>query len=294
MHMRKHLYLLLILFSFSAMAQDIQRISESDILGIRVLSDNIFDGDKLNDYLSGAAGLYLEYGLQKLYVNEYALARDTVMLQVYTMVNSPSAFGIYSLSVSDCQIRNIFGSFSCITPYLVAAVNGPLFIYARNSTGSQSGQNLCMQLVKMVIDKNPQEIWYAPVLTQSAKAAPFTNTLRYYKGPVGLTKGLPVWLDLFDKINFHMYTMNINTPEYQGIIARIIFPDESTLSSFLTNSNLGVISTTTTPVRTSNGIYRSWFKINSTKILFMETTSPDVSIMDFIPAVPDYKWLEGD
>jgi hypothetical protein len=88
--------------------------------------------------------------------------------------------------------------------------------------------------------------------------------------------------------------MNIFTRDYNGIIARIIFPDENTLSSFLTKSSLGALSATTTPVKMSNGLYRSWFKINSTKILFMESTSSEANIKDFLPVVPDNKWLEGD
>jgi len=292
--MKKHLYIPLLLWFLNGTAQNIQQIAETDIQGITFLPGYSFAGENLNDYLGGAADLYLEYGLQKLYVNEYGTANDTVTLQVFSMVNAPSAFGLYSLSVSECMIRNIFGSFSCVTPYTVAAVHGPLFIYARNRTGSQSGQDLCKQLVKLVIDKNPQDIWYAPLLTQSARAAPFTNTLHYYKGPIGLMKGLPVWSDLFDNINFHMYTMNITTPDYNVILGRIIFPDENSLDSFIRKASPIVMSGNATPIKTSNGLYRSWFKINTTKILFMETNSPDISIRDFLPEVPDNKWLEGD
>jgi hypothetical protein len=289
--MKKYLHIMMIICSLSGAAQDIQQISETDIQGITILHGNSFVGEKLNDYLSDAADLYIEYGFKKLFVNEYRLYEDTVTLEVYIMGNAPSAFGIYSLSVSNCIQWNLYGSFSCITPYLVTAVSGPLFIYASNRTGARSGQALCEQLVKLVIDKNPQEIWYAPALTQSVQTAPFTNTLRYYRGPLGLMKGLSSWSDLFENLTFHMYTMNITTPDYAGILARIIFPDEGTLSSFITNSSLSVMSATTKPVRTSNGLYRSWYKINSTKILFMESTSPEANIKDFLPEIPDYKWL---
>jgi hypothetical protein len=45
------------------------------------------------------------------------------------------------------------------------------------------------------------------------------------------------------------------------------------------------------PTKISDGIYRSWYKINSTKILFMETNSSTASIRDFLPVMPDDKWL---
>jgi hypothetical protein len=290
--MNKYLCIPLIIFSLCGTAQNIQQISETDIQGITVLSGNSFAGEKLNDYLGNAANLYLEYGLQKLFVTEYMLDNEKATLEVYIMGNASSAFGIYSVSVSGCIQGNLFGSFFCITPYYVAAVNGPWFIYAGNKTHTQSGQALCEQLVKLLIDKNPQEIWYAPAVTQSAKAAPFTNTLRYYKGPLGLMKGLPFWSEMFGNLNFHMFTMNIYTPDYSGILAWIIFPDESTFSSFIMKSGIDGMSDPAKAVRTSNGFYRSWYKINSTKILFMESNSPLADIRDFLPAMPDDKWLE--
>jgi hypothetical protein len=292
--MKKYFCISLIIFSLSGSAQNINQIKETDIPGINIFPGNSFAGKDLNDYLGNDADLYLEYGLKKIFVNEYTLNKDKAILKVYIMGNAPSAFGIYSMSIYQCIQWNLFGSFSCITPYHVAAVSGTLFIYASNKTGTQSGQALCEQLVKLVINNNPQEIWYAPALIQSAKAAPFTNTLRYYRGPLGLMKGLPSWSDIFENLNFHMFTMNINTPDYAGILARIIFPDESALSSFISKSNLDVMSDPVKPIQTSNGLYRSWYKINNTKILFMESNSPLANIMDFVPEVPDYKWLEEE
>jgi hypothetical protein len=292
--MKKYFCISFILFSLNGPAQNINSIKETDIPGINILAGNSFSGKDMNDFLGSEADLYLEYGLTKLFINEYTLDKDDAILKIYIMANAPSALGIYSLSSSRCKQWNLFGSFSCSAPYHVAAASGSLFIYASNKTGSQSGQSLCEQLVKLVIDKNPQEIWYAPALIQSAKAAPFTNTLRYYKGPIGLKKGLPSWFDLLENLNFHMFTMNVNTPDYTGILARIIFPDESTLSSFIRKSNLDVMSDPAVPMQTSNGLYRSWYKINSTKILFMESNSPKAIIMDFVPAAPDYKWLEEE
>ena len=284
----------MILCSLSGLAQNIQQISETDIQGIRILSGNSFITGKMNDYLGNAADLFLEYGLNKIFVNKYLLGNEHATLEVYIMGNDPSAFGIYSLSISRCEQTNLFGSFSCISPYYVAAVHGPFFIYASNKTGTQSGQDLCEQLVKLFIDKNPQEIWYAPALTQSAKAAPFTNTLHYYRGPIGLKRGLPAWSDRFENLNFHMYTMNISTPDYTAILARITFPDENALDSFIMKSNPIIMANSEKPIRSSDGLYRSWYKINDTKILFLESNSPEADVMDFLPAVPDYTWLEEE
>ena len=292
--MKKYFCIPLIIFSLSGSAQDINEIKEKDIPGIHILTGSSFAGKDMSGYLGNDADLYLEYGLKKIYINEYTLDQEKATLKVYIMGNAPSAFGIYSMFVANCLQMNSFGSFSCVTPHHVAAASGTMFIYASNRTGSQPGQALCEQLVKQVIDNNPHDIWYAPALVQSSKAAPFTKSLRYYMGPLGLKRGLPLWSDMFADLNFHMFTMNIITPEYTGILARITFPDESTLSSFISKSNLNVMSDPAKPNLTSNGLYQSWYKINNTKILFMESNSPIAHIMDFVPEVPDYRWLEEE
>jgi hypothetical protein len=289
--MKKYFYMPMIICSLSGFAQNIQQISELDIQGIRILSENSFFTGKLKGYLGNGTDLFLEYGLNKLFVSEYALGNEQATLEVYIMGNAPSAFGIYSMSISRCDQMNLFGSFSCISPYNISAVHGSFFICANNKTGTQSGQDLCEQLVKLLIDKNPQEIWYAPALTQSAKSAPFTNSLRYYKGPIGLKRDIPAWADMFENLNFHMYTMNISTPDYIGILARIIFPDENTLNSFIMKSSPILMAASEKPIQTSTGLYRSWYKLDNTKILFLESNSQEIDVKDFLPKAPDYKWL---
>jgi len=289
--MKKYFCVLLIILTFSGSAQNINQIKETDIPGITILPGKSFEGENLNNYTNGGADLYLEYGFTKLFVNDCVLGNDNARLEVYIMSNAPSAFGIYSVLNSRCIQWNLIGSFSCITMNKVVAVSGNLYIYARNNSGTLSGQALCEQLVKRVIDNNPQDIWYAPALVQSAMAAPYTNTLRYYKGPLGLKKGLPSWSNMLEDINFHMFTMNIITPDYTATLARIIFPDENSLSSFIRKSNLDIMSSPATPILASNGLYRSWYKISSTKILFMESNTPHPNIKDFVPEMPDSKWL---
>ena len=287
--MKKFLIFIIMIITCSGKAQNIQLVSESDIPGLILTGSDIYAGESLNDYLSGAADLYIEYGFSKLFVNGYTLDRDNATLEVYKMGDAASAFGIYSLSVSKCRQWNLYGTFSCITPYQVAAVSGNLFIYASNPTGTPSGQALCEQLVKLIIDKNPHETWYAPPLTQSAKAAPYTNSMRYFKGPLGLRKVLPYWTGLFENLTFDMYTINISDRDYNAMVARITFPDASSLSSFIMKAGLNVNSTTGTPSMTGNGLYRSWYKINNVNIIFLEANTSTLNIKDFIPVAPEIK-----
>lgn len=280
---KKILLFLVIPVAFTGSGQNIQLVNESDIPGLIITGNDIYEGLDLNDYLSGAADLYLEYGFRKLFVNGYALDKDKATLEVYLMGDPPSAFGIYSLSVARCKNWNLLGTFSCSSPYQVAAASGNLFIYASNPSGSKSSQTFCEQLVKFVIDKNPRETWYAPPITQGDKTAPFVNSLRYFQGPLAVRKGLPYWARLFEDITFDMYTINIALKEYTAILAEITFPDESTSSSFIMKSGMNVMSSNGKPVLTNNGLYRSWSKISDVKILFLESNSVIANIKDFMP-----------
>jgi hypothetical protein len=287
--MKKYIIFLLMIFAFTGKAQTISLVTESDIPGLTVTGNDVYAGMNLNDYLPGSADLYLEYGFSKLFVTGYTLDKDKATLEVYKMEDAPSAFGIYSLSVSKCNQRNLFGTFSCSTPYQIAAVSGNLFLYASNPSGAPSAQALCEQLVKLVIDKNPQETWYAPPLVQSAKAAPYVHTLRFIKGPLGLRKAVPYWTGLFENLLFDMYTITISERDFNAVVARITFPDQSTLSSFIMKAGLNVNSTTGTPGMTGHGLYRSWYKITETRILFMESNSGTLNLKDFLPTAPEIK-----
>lgn len=280
---------MLVLVACSGRAQNIQLPTDTDMPGLLLLGQDKYEGEGLNEYLSGAADLYLEYGFSRLLIENYMFVKDKATLEVYKMGDAASAFGIYSLSVSKCRNWNQFGNFSCSTPKGVAACSGNLFIYASNTTGTASAQGLCEQLVKSVVDKNPQEQWYAPPLAQSARAAPFTHTLRYFKGLLGIRKGLPYWAGIFENLPFEMYTINISDHNTNAVLARIIFPDQSALSSFISRAGLNVMSPGGTPGMTGNGLYRSWYKINNATIVFLESNSPTLNIKDFVPAATEIK-----
>jgi hypothetical protein len=275
-------------------SQDVIPVSATDIPGIIVTKTDTFTGQGLYGYIDGGADLYFEYGFRKLFVNEFVSGPDRVKLEIFVMDDAPSAFGIYSQAIANCRQYNKFARFSCITPYQVAAATGPLFINALNSKGTATGQEVCENLVRITVEKNPQESWYAPAFAQSPKIAPFINSLQYFEGPLSMINTIPAWADLFKDLEFNMYTVRILSPGQTGMLARIEFPDVSTMERFLMRSGVNTLDQNATPERSGNGLYRSWFKINSTRMLFLESTSEYPFIRDMLPAmrstIPDQRW----
>jgi hypothetical protein len=280
--------LIITVYSFS---QDVVQLREYDLPGIKILNTNSYTYDNLGDYLGPSTDLYIEFGCRNLFVTRCMRGKDTVNLEICVMHSSACAFGIFSMTTGQSLQPNPFGSFSCITPYQAAAASGNFYINATNRTGTSSGMDLCSQLVRLVMDKNPTDIWYPPAMIQSEKAAPFSGSFRYFAGPVGIAKVIPSWLDMFNNLSFHMYTINFTTQDCSGILARISFPDQNSLSSFMSKSGMSSMINYNTPVRTMEGRYRTVYPINDTKILFLEATSPNVNVKDFVPKVPDGMWM---
>jgi hypothetical protein len=290
--MRTYLIFFFALFiTVNLYSQDVNQLREYDLPGIKILNSNSFTYDNLSDYLGGNAALFMEYGCRNIYVTRCLRDKDTVTLEIGEMHSAACAFGIFSITTGQSLQPNPFGSFSCLTPYQAAAASGNLYINATNRTGTSSGMDLCSQLVRLIINKNPMDIWYPPAMIQSEKAAPFSSSFRYFAGPVGVSQVIPSWFEMFKNLSFHMYTINFSTQGFTGILARISFPDQNSLSSFMSGSGMSSMIDYNTPVRTMEGNYRTVYPINNTKVLFLESTSPDVNVRDFVPKVPDGMWM---
>jgi hypothetical protein len=79
------------------------------------------------------------------------------------------------------------------------------------------------------------------------------------------------------------------TPTYAGILARIVFPDFNIMGSFLIQAGLNT-SDRSTPTMAMNGAYRSWYKLDDTKLIYLECSSPDLKLSDIIPERPNPMW----
>ena len=74
-------------------------------------------------------------------------------------------------------------------------------------------------------------------------------------------------------------------PTYAGLLSRIEFPDLTSMSSFVIQAGLST-SGATTPTMAMNNAYRSWYKIDDTKLIYLECSSPDLKLTDIIPEKP--------
>ena len=291
--MRHFFSVFLMIIGFLASGQDVQTVGEPDFDGIAVTRNETFSGQSLYGYIDGGADLYLEYGFVTLYVNEYSWQGETLKAEVWVMNDAPSAYGIYSLSHSNCDDWNRVSSFSCTSRYQSAAATGPFFISVTNTSGSPNAQGYCTAILQKILEKNKEDQWYMPPLFQSGKLGDYTKTIRYFKGPLGIQNGIPVMSDLLEDIEFEMYTIMTADPGSPALIARIVFNDRGSVNTFLARAQLNPIDFSSDPVPVSNNMYRSWYKVNDTKIIYMESPVNTINLKDYIPKTPDPYWLEN-
>jgi hypothetical protein len=285
--MKKCLLFPLILVFWGSFAQSIRLVTADDIPGIQVTRYDTFAGKDLSNYIGNRAFLFNEFGFRQMCVTEYTLQQEKARAEIYIMEDAPSAFGIYSVSASKCNIRNLYSTFSCITANQVSAALGPFYINVLNLNKDQGGQELCMQLLQATISKNPQETWYLPPLLQQQALGPYINTLKYIEGPIGLSAGAPVLTTYLENIPFKCFVLTINAPVGSGVLAGLLFPDDSSADNFMVQAGLDY-SGGVTPTMSVDGTYQSWMKINDTKMVYLKSNSPDLKISDLMPEKLDF------
>jgi len=287
--MKKYLVFLMILYTAFSYGQRINFPSPDDIQGIQVTRFDSFAGQDLYKYLGTRADLCFEYGFRQMYICDYSLQDDKVRMELYIMEDALSAFGIYSLSITTCNFWNLYSTFSCKNNDKFSAAFGPFFINVINTSKTNSGQGLCDQIIKMIITRNPQETWYLPPLFQAPMLSRYINTLKYTEGPKGASSGTPMFANFFENLRVSCYSITIKTPTYTGILARIVFPDPSSLRSFVIQAGLNN-ATSTTPTMSVSGTYRSSYGVDDYKLIYLECSSPDLKLSDLIPDKPDSMW----
>jgi hypothetical protein len=270
----------------AAGGQPVNLVGPDDIPGLQVAAADSFTRQTLGNYSQGQPMMYTEFGFQKLYVFDYTLNGEKARLEIYFLEDPPSALGLYSLFSDSCRLRGQYTTFSCKRLTRFSAALGPMYLNAYSLPGSGSMQNMSELLVSRFIDKNPQDTWFFPPLFTIPKLNPYLGSLKFTRGPVTLARGAPELTDLFDDTPFRCYSISIIDPGFTGTLARVEFPGFNDAGNFLTRSGVS-LSDGTTPTMAVDGLYHSWYKINDTKLIYLESTSPDLTILGYLPERQD-------
>ena len=265
----------MVLFLIGVLALQLQldfpEIAEGDFPGIEVADSRTFNGNALWGYINGGADIYLEYGFDNLLAQKIEMEGKQYTVDIYKMKDSEAAFGIFSVSVFNCNEKLARASFSCITPYQVQFVKGPYYVSIVNEDGSIAEQNICKEFAAKLEGKINDDTFIIPELFEKEELLPFLDKVKLIKGRLGLENGFPQWASYFENLrNFNLIVMPVESNENTIYIAEIEFGNNSEMMTFLDNLEVDTEAILNSPVMIKEKkMYLK--KIGDEKIVLLES-----------------------
>jgi len=236
------LALSLIIGSTSAQTGDnFIKLKEGDFPGSKITREQVFDGSGLWGYINGGADIFLEYGFDKLLLQEIEIDKYKFKTELYRMSNAKSAFGIFSVSHYKCSERDSSLKYSCITPHQIQTAMGNYYISIINKNGSEEEQSISKMIWGKLISKISEDEFTPPSFFSNKELIPFLKTMKYFNGKLGLQNGFFDWYDYFENFSdYEIYLLPLETKAGTVYISQISFSSVKDLNSFLNNLSITI------------------------------------------------------
>jgi hypothetical protein len=265
---------------------DIPVLDSTDIPDAAITRSERYDGKSLWGYINGGADIYLEYGFDKVFVQEISWKKHHFKINVYRMKDEEAAFGIFSVSRHKCAPLDSISEFNCVTPYHIQIAHGRLYISIVNDNGSSDEQELSIQLAKKILKKSKEKIFALPTLFDKAVFLPYKNAVNFFKGRLGIENGFPEWEDMFEGIKvFSVYVLPIETKEEYIYAAQIGFKIEKEKNNFL--KKLNMVSQKGKPYQEKffEGKFRAVKELTRTKIIYIESNLNSENLKPYLQSM---------
>ena len=218
----------------SSQNSDTPIIQKGDISVGKILSEKEYTGKSLWGYINGGADLYLEYGFEKLTVQE--IDKDEVLLKVniYKMEDAEAAFGIFSVNVHKCKNRDVILKNDCQGAYQYQAFKSKYYISIINEKGDSTAEKVSKDVAEILINKIDDKEFEYPELFLLDPFIGSIDKLKFMKGRLGLQNGYPALTDSFEGLkDYSVWILSLENVK----LALIDFNSEDDRISFL--SKLG-------------------------------------------------------
>lgn len=225
--LRSIIILICISLSFSGYSQ----IYSDDIPDAKIFPPSEYNGESLWGYINGGADLYLEYGFNKLMVQEIEWKDILLKVNIYEMSSEEAGFGIFSANVHKCKKRDVAKAFDCQNPYQYQAFFGRFYISIINENGKQEAQDVSKVLGEILLSKIEDTEFLFPELFYTDTLKDHLEKIKLFKGELGLQNGFPDWADHFSGMkNYSVWLLPVEDIN----IALIELEDKKSTEFFLT------------------------------------------------------------
>lgn len=162
------LFLLLVIFHLQSSGKEIEKLvpADDEILGWRMTEKpGIFEGDNLFELIDGGADLYYEYGFVKVLSVHYADPANTnLLVEVYEMEDSQSAYGIFSITRQTSAWSEKFGSLAAIEGSYISFWKSRYYVTVSFTSGQQFDAGFLSVFAADISGRIPGESLYPPII----------------------------------------------------------------------------------------------------------------------------------
>jgi len=208
-------------------------LTSTDLPGATFTRNDSFTGTGLWGYINGGADLYLEYGFEKVRVQEFEWHENKIKINFYKMSNPEAAFGIFSVSTYNCTEFGSLHQFSCVTQYQVQVAFGEYYLQIISDKGDSASILLKKEIAEKIIGKYEPLQFDVPELFKIEYFKLFLTNLKFINGTLGIQNGYPDWEEYFDELeNYSIYILNGKGEGERFTLALVFFPLEEDVDSF--------------------------------------------------------------
>ncbi|KAF0142929.1 MAG: hypothetical protein FD122_195 [Stygiobacter sp.] len=206
---------------------DFPALTTNDIPGGKISRTSYFGGEALWGIIDGGADIYLEYGFDKLLLQEISWKQTNFRVEFYRMIDPVSAYGIFSVSHLKCGKRDTLSKYVCITPFQVQCALGRFYISIANDKGTKEAGLLTIKLFGIILSRSKETLFEIPARFSKPELASHLTNLKVIKGSLGFQNGFPAWSEKFEQ--FSKYTVYLLPEEAEDDFsyAAIIYFDSA-------------------------------------------------------------------
>jgi hypothetical protein len=184
------IFLMMILGAQNLSGQEIEKLvpSLADLDGWKMTAEpQIFIGDNLFDLIDGGADLYLEYGFDRVISVHYAdPSFNNIQVEIYEMVDGPSAYGIFSITQQAAEWSKQYGNLSAVKEEYISFWISKYYVILSWSSRQYLDEPLLAKLANLIEQKIPGDGDY-PELLQSFQAMDPEKKVIFLKGNLALS-----------------------------------------------------------------------------------------------------------
>jgi hypothetical protein len=279
-------FFLLLIISINAQVNELPKLTANDLPGMIITREQTFDGSSLWGYINGGADIFLEYGFDKLLLQEIKIDGLNIKVEIYKMNNPASAFGIYSVSHYKCEDKIKSFAYSCFTQYQIQCAIDCYYISIINANGSKEEVEASKKIFNQVINKISGDDFSLPQLFKNKLLSEQKDQIKYFKGILGVQNGMMEWYDYFDGLGeFEIYLLPAKLDNAEVNIAQIRFYSGSDVNNFLKRTGVEINSSTKYSI-SENGNKSLLVKmLNNNEMIFVEGNNDSNKLIDWIKQI---------